>query len=267
DGRTPAAERPSRPATAAAATLRSLHTHGGEAARQARSLFAAMGIGGLTAWIRGAEAPWLLKTPIAWMPKWMLFTEWSAPKWAPWLRYPKLHDTWGTNWLRIGTWQGKPLTLNQVTLSFEGSLLFVAAGAIISFRQAWSMLLGAVVNYGVLAPMFLARGDIAEPSFRRISAWSLWIGVPMMVTSGLLLFFMNWKSVVRAFSTVAAFFRRRSGQDPLERIEVPGSWFLFGYVALGIGIVLLGHALFGIRYWMGAIAVLATFFLVTVAAR
>src|SRR5262249_49918946 len=46
--------------TAAAATLRSLHSHGGQAARQARSLFAAMGLGGLTAWIRGAEAPWLL---------------------------------------------------------------------------------------------------------------------------------------------------------------------------------------------------------------
>ncbi|MBI5710179.1 MAG: OPT/YSL family transporter [Candidatus Eisenbacteria bacterium] len=253
--------------TAAASTLRSLHAHGGEAARQAKSLFLALGLGGLIAWMRSAEAPWLLRTPIAWLPKWALFTEWSAPKWLPWLRYPKLHDTWGTGWLRIGTWKGEPLMLNQVTMSLEGSLLFIAAGAIISFRQAWSMLLGAVVNYGFLAPHFLAKGDIAEPTFRKISSWSLWIGVPMMVTSGLLLFFLNWRSVVRAFSTVAAFFRRRAGADPLERIEVPGSWFIFGYAVLGVAIMILGHALFGIRYWMGAVAVLATFLLVVVATR
>ena len=253
--------------TAAAATLRSLHAHGREAASQAKTLFLALGFGGLLAWIRGAEAPWIVKTPIAWMPKWSLFNEWSAPKWAPWLRVPKLHDTWGTNAIQLGTWQGKPLLLSQLTLSFEGSLLFVASGAIISFRQAWSMLLGAVINYGLLAPHFLASGDIAEPSFRRISSWSLWIGVPMMVTSGLLLFFMNWRSVVRAFSSVSAFFSKRTGVDPLEKVEVPGAWFLFGFTALGVALILLGHALFGIRYWMGAIAVLATFFLVVVAAR
>ena len=253
--------------TAAAATLRSLHAHGAGAARQARSLFAALGLGGLITWIRSADAPWLVKTPIPWMPKWSLFTDWAAPTWAPWLRYPKLKDTWGTSWLRIGTWHGQPLMLNQVTLSFEGSLLFVASGALISFRQAWSLLLGAVVNYGFLAPHFLANGDITEPSFRRISAWSLWIGVPMMVTSGLLLFFLNWRTVVRAFSSVASFLKKREGVDPLERIEVPGSWFVFGYSALGIAIVFLGHALFGIQYWMGVVAVFATFFLVTVASR
>ena len=253
--------------TAAAATLRSLHAHGKEAARQAKSLFLALGLGGLSAWMRGAEAPWLIKTPIAWMPKWALFTDWSAPSWAPWLRYPKLRDTWATSQIPIGVWQDKPLMLSQVTMSLEGSLLFVASGAIISFRQAWSLLLGAIINYCVLAPRFLAAGDIAEPTFRRISSWSLWIGVPMMVTSGLLLFVLNWKSVVRAFSSVTAFFRRREGDDPLERIEVPGSWFVFGYAVLGTAIVVLGHQLFHFQYWMGAVAVLATFLLVVVASR
>ncbi len=228
--------------TAAAATLRSLHAHGAQALAQARSLFLALGVGGLSAWIRSADAPWILRTPIPWMPKWALFTEWAAPRWAPWLRYPRLHETWGTNTLRVGTWHGQPLLLSQLTLSFEGSLLFIASGALISFRQAWSMLLGSVVNYAILAPRFLASGDIAEPSFRRISAWSLWIGVPMMVTSGLLLFFLNWRSVARAFSTVAAIFRRREGADPLEAIEVPGGWFAGGYAALGIAAVLLAHA-------------------------
>jgi len=89
------------------------------------------------------------------------------------------------------------------------------------------------------------------------------------VTSGLLLFFLNWKSVIRAFSTIGALFRK-SGQakaDPMDRIEVPGSWFIGGYVLLGTAAIVLGNRFFHIHWWMGLIAVLATFLLVVVAAR
>ena len=229
---------------AAATTLRGLHGKGEEASRQAKSLGIAGALGGLITWLRDADAPWL--------------------KW-----YPHIPATWGTSWIRVGTFKGQPLTLNQVTMSFEGSLLFIAAGAIISFRQAWSMMLGALINYVILAPRMLGAGVIEAPSFRRISSWSLWIGVPMMVTSGLLLFFMNWRAVVRAFSTITALFRRdphRAG-DPMDRIEVPGTWFVTGVALFGIAAVLLGRSLFHITWWMGVIAVLATFFLVVVAGR
>ncbi len=229
--------------TAAATTLRALHEKSGEAERQARVLGIGGALGALITWLRDADARWL---------------DW----------YPKIPSTWGTQWIRVGTWQDKPLMLNQVTMSFEGSLLFIAAGAIISFRQAWSLLLGAVVNYAILAPRMLQAGIIEAPSFRKISSWSLWIGVPMMVTSGLLLFFLNWKTVLRAFSTITAFLSRKTGaDDPMERIEVPGSWFIGGFLVLGTLAVLLGHQVFHIKWWMGVIAVLATFFLVVVAAR
>jgi putative OPT family oligopeptide transporter len=223
---------------AAAATLRSLHEHGDKAQRQARSLGIAALIGALITWLRDAAAPWI--------------------------KYPNIPATWGTDWIRISKYK-----LSDLTMSFEGSLLFVAAGAIMGFRQAWSMFLGAVINYCVLAPIMLDAGVMTGTGLRRISSWSLWIGVPMMVTSGLLLFFMQWKTVVRAFSTITAFFQRRTGaaQDPMERIEVPGSWFLGGMLVLGAAAVWLGHAIFGIVWWMGVIAVLMTFFLVVVAAR
>ena len=229
--------------TAAATTLRSLHSSGGEASRQARTLGLAALLGSVITWLRDADAPWL--------------------KW-----YPKIPTTFGTNWIRIGTWDGQPLMLNQVTMSFEGSLLFIAGGALISFRQAWSMLLGAVVNYMVLAPMMLSAGVIEAPSFRKISSWSLWIGVPMMVTSGLFLFFMNWKTVVRSFSAIGAFLKRREGgEDPMEKIEVPGTWFVGGFIGVGAAAIYLGHLLFHIQWWMGVIAVLATMLLVVVGAR
>ena len=252
---------------AAATTMRALHSEGGKAERQAKALIWGGLLGMIVTWMRDAEAKWLKLTEISWMPKSAPFNEWASPTWVPWLKYPKVDATWGTHWIQVGNYR-----LDQLTMSIEGSLLFVAVGAIMGIRQAWSMMLGAVINYIVLAPILMDAGIIATSggsALRRISSWSLWIGVPMMVTSGLLLFFMQWKTVVRAFGTLTAFFRKRkgAGDDPLERIEVPGSWFLGGMLVLGAAAVYLGHAIFGITPWMGVIAVLMTFFLVVVAAR
>jgi uncharacterized oligopeptide transporter (OPT) family protein len=255
--------------TAAATTLRTLHAEGGEAAKQARALGLAGLLGLIVTWLRDAsDLAFMQVTKFAHVPDWAPIKGWFAPKGAPWFRLPDIETTWGTAWIKLGQYKGQPLGLNQVTMSFEGSLLFVASGAIMGFRQAWSLMLGAIINYVVLAPYFLRAGVIESASFRKISAWSLWIGVPMMVTSGLLLFFMNWKSVARAFGTITTFLTRKSsGDDPMDRIEVPGSWFITGFALLGTAAVLLAHALFAVQYWMGAVAVFATFFLVVVAAR
>ncbi len=241
--------------TAAAATLRALHAHGDEAAKQARALGLAGLLGAIMTWCRDANIPGGFR---AFIPA-----------------------TWGTGWIKGGWLGSRPVTdaatgvttqvpwsLQNYTLAFEGSLLFVAGGALIGVRQASSMLLGAILNYGILAPIFVANGDIETVSFRKISSWSLWIGVPMMVTSGLLLFLLNWKTVLRAFSTLSNFAQKSGGkQDPMDAIEVPAQWFLYGTVVLGIAIVTLGHYAFDISWWMGIIAVFATFILVVVAAR
>ena len=222
---------------AAATTLETLHAEGGQAQQQARSLTTAAALGAAIAWFRDAT--------------------WRG------IPYPNIPATWGTSWIAVG---GYPLS--QLTMSFEGSLLFVAAGALVGVRQGASMLLGAVINYVVLVPIMLNRHVIAAPTFREISSWSLWIGVPMMVTSGLFTFVRQWRTVVRAFSTITGFLRQQSSvSDGMERIEVPGSWFVTGFVLFGGLSMWLGHFLFHIVWWMGLIAVLATFLLVIVAAR
>ncbi len=254
---------------AAATTLRTLHAEGGEAARQAKALGLAGLLGAVITWMRDASATWMPETPIPGAPHSSIVQKLVSPFGLRWLKYPRIESNWGTHWITLGTWKGQPLRWDKLTMSFEGSLLFVAAGAIMGFRQAWSLMLGACVNYLVLAPMMLNAGVIESPSFRNISRWSLWIGVPMMVTSGLLLFFMQWKTVVRAFGTIFAFFRRGGSKrdDPMERIEVPGSWFVAGFVFFGVAAIWLGHQMFHIAWWMGLIAVLSTFLLVIVAAR
>ena len=252
---------------AAATTLKSLHSHGEEASRQARALGLAALLGAMLTWLRDAKASWLQEVAIAGAPVWAPVKAWVAPL-GGWFRYPRIEGNWGTQGIAIGSYKGEPLTLNRLTMSFEGSLLFIAAGAIMGFRQAWSLMLGAAINYLVLAPVMLNAGVIEAASFRKISSWSLWIGVPMMVTSGLLLFLMQWKTVVRAFSTLTTFVSKRGdAADPMERIEVPGTWFMAGLAVFGTAAVALGAIVFHIHWWMGIIAVLVTFLLVIVAAR
>ncbi len=259
---------------AAATTMRTLHGTGGvAAARQARSLGLAMLGGGLLTWFRDAEAVWMKVTTWGRGFGWTRFTPpegmpgWLATPFS-WIQYPHVPGTWLPADWRIGKYRLQ----QDLTLAFEGSLLFVAAGALMGFRQAWSLMLGTVINYGMLAPMMLAAGVIPEAgagAFRRISTWSLWIGVPMMVTSGLLLFILQWRSVVRAFSTITAMFRPRAGraEDPMDRIEVPGTWFVWGVAILGTVVIWMAHAFFHIGIGMGIVAVAMTFLLVVVAAR
>ena len=159
--------------------------------------------------------------------------------------------------------------LNQLTMSFEGSLLFVAAGAIISFRQAWSMLLGAVVNYVVLAPMMLNAGVIearvvpqdllVEPVDRRAHDGDL--GPPAVLPE-----LEDGRARVQhdrrpSSRSARAATTRWSG----SRCRARGSWAASSSSAAPRSF--LGHLLFHIHWWMGVIAVLATFLLVVVAAR
>jgi len=226
---------------AAAETLRSLYAKGLEARRKATSLFAAMGAGTLVAWFRDGR-PSVLP---GFLPLSQLFQ-------------------------RLG-WDGAArLTSPQgYTLALETSLLFPAAGAIMGLRTASSMLLGAVLNYGVLAPWLHARGAIPRLGFRGIVSWSVWSGVALMTSAALLAFFWNWRTIARAFSGLAGALRERrpAADDPLRRIEVPGSWFAVGVLVAGTGAVAVNLVAFGIPVALGILAILISALMAVVAAR
>ena len=107
--------------------------------------------------------------------------------------------------------------------------------------------------------------------FRNIVRWLMWPGVAMMVTAGLLGFFMQWRTVLRAFSGLAAMFKKvkstTAHEDALAAVEVPGSWFAMGVIVTGIAAVILQIWFFGIHWWMGILAVVMSFFLAIVACR
>jgi OPT family oligopeptide transporter len=119
----------------------------------------------------------------------------------------------------------------------------------------------------VIGPVLLDQG-IVEPGYRGLVSWVLWPATSMMVTGGLLSFGLRWKTIVRAFSGLAGIVGKKSTRhDPLAHIVVPGSWFVVGTLTAGAATIFMGHYVFDITWWMGIVAVLATFLLSVVAAR
>ena len=249
--------------TAAAETLRSLYGTGGEASAKARALFAAMSLGALVTWLRDAHTT--ARTGIL----------------SVLTRLSKIPSTIEIPGL---TFAGRPAM--QYTIGFEGSLILVAAGAMMGLRTTTTMLVAALVNYGFLAPRIYALGGITRLGYRGIVTWSLWPGAAIMVSSGLLSFAMQWRTVLRAFRGLSKVFSPpkpasntvgegpfREGSvtdpddDPLERIEVPPTWFVGGMAFSTVGLVIVGYFAFGISPWLSMLAVALSFVLAIVACR
>jgi putative OPT family oligopeptide transporter len=214
---------------ATAETLRSIHTAGDEAMAKAYALLVGGILGGLVAFLRSG---------LAWIPDELPFVPTD----------------------------GARSLLQRTSFGFEGSLVMVAAGAIMGIRVGVSLLVGAIVYYGILGPILIERG-IATEGYTGIVKWVLWPATAMMVTSGLLSFALRWRTVLRSFAGLLSIVVPQARRDPLEHIEVPGKWFLFGTVVSGTVCVILGHFYFNITWWMGVVAVLLTFVLSIVAAR
>jgi len=223
---------------AAAVTLQSLYSQGQEAMAKARSLFYAALVAALPPltmdipWRRGRG---LLpdKSPIFdWLPV-----------------AGRKPDT------------GAACVASDWNFFLDNKLVMVAAGALTGPRICLSMVAGGLLLTYLVGPDALANGAATSPD----RAWreiGIWFGAPMMIAAGLLTFFAQWRTIVRAMRGLG-----RGGKTAYATAEVPGSWFF----ALGLfataGTLLIGHTQFGIPWHLGLLAVLLTFFLALVACR
>ncbi len=223
---------------AAAETLKSLYSKGGEAGDKAKALGIGGLFGGLVAFLRDGVPAFFKKEIIP-----------SS------LSFPGKIAGFG---------------LDKWTISFELSAIMIAAGAIIGWKVGWSMLLGGIINYGFLAPKMVEIGaiDSSKLGYRAIVQWSTWAGASIMVTSGLFMFALQSKTILRAFKGIKNIFLLKSEKKGyVSSIEVPSIWFVGGSFLSGIGCIMVLHYAFNTSWWMGIIAVVLTFFLAIVAAR
>ncbi len=246
--------------TAAAATLQALYSQGAEAKKKAGALLAAMGV--------GAIFPLLLELKL-------VVVE-AADTLGKVTREALLHaESRIFDWLPVAQQPGakEPTTAADWTMVLDNNPVMIAGGAIMGVRIAFWMLIGSLTLIFVLGPAGLADAW-TNPAGKEIlavsapyKAWKesgLWFGVPIMVTSGLLAFALQWKTIARAFS-------RGSGDGATsERVlatEVPGGWFVWGTAFFAALTAIVGQLWFGIPWYFGLLAVAMTFFLSLVAAR
>jgi OPT family oligopeptide transporter len=226
--------------TATAETLLSLHGADGEGGK-ARLLGWAAAIGVALAWLRDAKASWMPFNLRASFPFPFSYGGYAAGQW---------------------------------TMAFDGSLILLGSGAIIGFRTGWSMLLGAVLTYGFLAPKMVAAGVIQTVSYKGIMQFTLWPGAAMLISSALLSFAFRWRSIVKSFSglgrirlTRRASHEAQSEIDPVAAVECPDWWFPTGYALLGPVVIVLMQLLFGIPWWVGILTIPLSLVMGLVAAR
>ena len=223
---------------AAAVTLQSLYSQGLEAAAKARSLFYAA--------LVAAVPPIIMDIPLrrghGLVPDTTAMFDWlPVPG-----RNPKT---------------GAGCAASDWNFVLDNKLVMIAAGALTGPRICFSMVAGGLALMYFVGPAALANGAAHSPG----RAWreiGVWIGAPMMISAGLLAFFTQWRTILRAMRGLG-----RGGKVAYATAEVPGTWFLGLGLFATAGVLLLGHSCFGIPWHLGFTAVLLTFFLSLVACR
>jgi uncharacterized oligopeptide transporter (OPT) family protein len=168
---------------------------------------------------------------------------------------------------QIPRW-GPSVGLKKLTFVLDPSLLLLGFGAIIGIRAGLSLLLGAVLAWGVIAPELIAAGvvpgDALEGAswFGPLVEWLLWPGVTLMVMASL-------GSLLPQL--VAFLIRGDQGGPGTPARETEGRhagrYRLAGLLGAGALAVVLQHALFGIHWLLAILAIPLAFVLATVAAR
>ncbi len=138
--------------------------------------------------------------------------------------------------------------LRQLGVRPDTDIVMFAAGGLMGIRTGFSLIVGAVINYCILAPWMIGRGDIQgvmqegvmQYGFSRITLWALWGGVAMMTTASLFAFFSKPKILISAFTGLFGRNKTKS-DDVLKHIELPMRVFVVGIPVMGAVVVALAY--------------------------
>ncbi len=155
-------------------------------------------------------------------------------------------------------------------LTLDAAMLGV--GGLMGIAVATSVVLGAFVNFVILAPLMIQAGDIVArvsptgqpvPISRAeiVNQWSLWWGVTMMVVGSLVSLLAKPDIFKAAWRSVSG--KKEQGTDVLSHIELP-LWM--SWVGIPVFSILGGwitHAFFGVP-WLLAFISLPLIFVLTI---
>ncbi len=159
--------------------------------------------------------------------------------------------------------------INQLTISPTVDVALIGAGGLMGVRAGVSLLIGAVLNYVILAPWMIELGEIKPKAdgtygMRQITIWALWPGVAAMVVASFVSFFSKPDVITSAFRGLTG---KRTGDDVLKDIEFPLWISVVGIPIMSLITAWMGLAFFDVPIWASLIGLPLTFILSLVAAN
>ena len=168
------------------------------------------------------------------------------------LPFLQLPDHWDDFLYRFMTPSILNTPLKDLTVQMDSSIVMVGTGGLMGTKVGVSMILGACLNYLILAPMLIQKGVIAGAGFKNITMWSLWGGAAMMTTASLYSFFSKPQVFIAAFQNIFA--KKGKESHVLEKIELPLKVSLIGIPILGAIIAYCANQFFGVTYFEAFLA-------------
>ena len=172
--------------------------------------------------------------------------------WPGWLAWPAAVPT-------SAMADAVPLLSALSTYGFvlEVSPLLPAAGVLVGWRVGWSLMVGSVICFGVLASMLVERGAVSGVDYGAMVTWSVWPGATLMTVASLLSFALRRE----AWRAVASVGKGKVGT------EVAPSTLRIGIALAGLLCVAMQVAFFDIPWALALLSVVLAVALAVVAAR
>ena len=186
----------------------------------------------------------------------------------PWYFHERLDDYYYLLAVKYHLWTPRILGTDLRTLGLRVGLdaAMLGVGGLMGIRVATSVMLGTAVNFMILAPIMIARGEIAPRITPQgatvalsraeiVNQWSLWWGVTMMVVGSLVALAGKPEIFTSLIRNVRGKRQRLgTGADPLAHIELP-LWISYaGVPALCLLGTWLTHIYFGVPLFLSLLS-------------
>lgn len=199
---------------------------------------------------------------------WLQTKVFGVAKEKLWHLHEDLFDLFGVTDKTVPRLRG--IDVRQLTISPALDVAMIGAGGLMGIRAGSSLLIGAVLNYFVLAPWMIELGDIKPKAdgvtfgMRQITLWALWPGVAAMVIASFTAFFSKPDVITSAFRGLTG---KKSGTDLLKDIEFPIWISVVGIPVMSLISAWMAQSFFGVPIWATLVGLPLTFVLSLVAAN
>lgn len=147
--------------------------------------------------------------------------------------------------------------IRQLALRPSLDLAMLATGGLMGLKTASSMLLGMIINFVILAPIMINRGEIVikagpAPNSQIVNQWAIWWGVGIMVVGSLVALAAKPKIIIDAFTGL--FKGKKAAVDPLAHIELPNKVSFMLLPVLALATAWMANTWYGVPYWTTIVA-------------